>query len=227
MTQITTRYEKMGPICTRRIHVNPQQPTRGDGPAEEQTNDNNNNAQQRRREQRYNSPYYEKGETADYVFCLLFGIAGILLSHVLLLPKLPTSITHNRYHRFFHRHLTFYIVYIWSKQHDNTRVNFFGVPFAAAYLPYAYLFMGYALNNQTIPLDILHGMFVGHVYFYLACVVPKVLGGRRAFLYTPVALVDFCHWLEGYGPVIHDGRGGNEGGAGGPVLVDVDGVIGG
>ena len=87
--------------------------------------------------------------------------------------------------------------------------------------------MGYALNNQTIPLDILHGMFVGHVYFYLACVVPKVLGGRRAFLSTPVALVDFCHWLEGYGPVIHDGRGGNEGGAGGPVLVDVDGVIGG
>ena len=97
MTQITTRYEKMGPICTRRIHVNPQQPTRGDGPAEEQTNDNNNNAQQRR-ERRYISPYYERGETSDYVFCLLFGIAGILLSHVLLLPKLPTSMTHNRYH---------------------------------------------------------------------------------------------------------------------------------
>ena len=56
MTQITTRYEKMGPICTRRIHVNPQQPTRGDGPAEELwTNDTNNNAQQRR-EQHYISP---------------------------------------------------------------------------------------------------------------------------------------------------------------------------
>ena len=48
---------------------------------------------------------------------------------------------------------------------------------AAAYLPYAYyLVLGYAFNNgQVHPLDMLHGMLVGHVYYYLACVVPKVL----------------------------------------------------
>lgn len=143
MTQISTRYEKMGPICTRRIiHINNQ--------TDEQ--------QPTRREAGYNSPYYERGETSDYVFALFFGMAGILLSHVLLLPKLPSFIIqHHQYHRFFNRHLTFYVVYIWSKQHQHHRVNLFGMPMAAAYLPYAYLCMGYALNNQQIPVDILHG----------------------------------------------------------------------
>jgi len=99
-------------------------------------------------------------------------------------------------------------------------VNFFGMPFAAAYLPYAYLLMGYAINNQTIPVDILHGMCVGHVYFYMACIVPKVLGRRRAVIYTPVILVDLCHWLEG-------GVGNDDNGGVAPPLPDVDGIIGG
>ena len=100
----------------------------------------------------------------------------------------------------------------------------FGIAISAAYLPFAYLLMGYALNNgQSIPVDILHGMFVGHVYFYLASVVPRVLGGRRAVISTPVALIDLCNWLEGRGHVVdNDGRMNDE-----PMLVDVDGVIGG
>ena len=203
LTQVSSRYEKMGVICTRRI------------PEQQQ----NNNEQQQRR-QSYTSPYYERGETSDYIFCILLGMIGILLSHVYLLPKLPYSITHNQFHRFFQRHLTFYIVYVWSKQHPNNMVNFFGMPFAAAYLPYAYLLMGYAINNQTIPVDILHGMFIGHVYFYMACIVPNVLGRRRAVIYTPVILVDLCHWLEG-------GVGNDDNGGVAPPLPDVDGIIGG
>ena len=218
MTQISTRYETMGPICTRRIYINPQQQhLGGDNPAEAE--------QQNAAQRRNNSPYHPRGESSDYAFALLFGMVGILLSNVYILPKLPTFITHNRYHHFFFRHLTFYVCYIWSKQHPFHRVNFFGVHFHAAYLPYAYLLMGYVLNNsQSIPLDIIHGMFVGHLYYYLACVVPQVLGGRRAVLSTPTALVDFCNWLEGRGPVGFEGRGD---GVGGPELVDVDGVIGG
>mmetsp|Transcript_15102 Transcript_15102/g.27292 ORF Transcript_15102/g.27292 Transcript_15102/m.27292 type:complete len:332 (+) Transcript_15102:1-996(+) len=233
MTQISTRYEKMGPICTRRIHIPVEGPAAAATPpaAADHPNPNNNNNtprgqnQQRRQQHNNNSPYYTRGESSDYVFALLFGMIGILLSNSLLLPKLPTSITHNRYHTFFNRHLTFYIVYIWSKQHPHTRVNLFGMPLAAAYLPFAYLVIGYALNNgEVIPVDILHGMFVGHVYFYLACVVPKVLGGGRCVICTPVVVVDLCHWLEGRGLV---GGGGGDGGNDGPVLVDVDGVIGG
>lgn len=212
MTQMSTRYESMGPICTRRIHINQDGP-----PPEEQPN----NAQQRGR---YNSPYYSRGETSDYAFAILFGMVGILTSNVFLLPMIPTFITQNQFHRFFHRQLTFYVVYIWSKQHPQHRVNLFGVSLSAAYLPFAYILMGYVLNNgERIPVDILHGMLVGHVYFYLACVVPQVLGGRRVVLSTPIALVDLCNWLEGRGiQVDTDGRGND-----GPLLADVNGVIGG
>lgn len=213
MIQISARYESMGPICTRRIYINPRGP--GQGQAEERPN------MQRGRDA--TSPYYSRGETPDYVFALLFGMVGILISQIVLLPKLPSSITHGQFHRFFHRQLTFFVVYIWSKQHPQRRVNLFGIPLSAAYLPWAYVAIGYALNNgQVIPLDILHGMFVGHIYFYLACVVPQVLGRRRAVISTPIALVDFCNWLEGRGQV-GDGERENVG----PMLVDVDGVIGG
>ena len=211
LTQVSSRYEKMGVICTRR------RPNDGE---DEQQNNNEQQQQQQQRRQSYTSPYYERGETSDYIFCILFGMIGILVSHVYLLPKLPYSITHNQFHRFFQRHLTFYIVYIWSKQHPNNMVNFFGMPFAAAYLPYAYLLMGYAMNNQKIPVDILHGMFIGHVFFYAACIVPRVLGRSRAVIYTPVILVDLCHWLEGV--VENDDNGGVA-----PPLPDVDGIIGG
>ena len=95
----------------------------------------------------------------------------------------------------------------------------------AAYLPYAYLLMGYALSNgEVVPMDMLHGMFVGHVYYYLACVVPTVLGRGKVVIWTPGVLVDLCNWLEGrrVGGGPDDDVDGNE-----PILVDTDGVIGG
>jgi len=216
MTQMSGRYETMGPICTRRMHINPRVPTANtdaDPAGEQQTHAQRRNV----------STYYPRGETSDYAFALLFGTTGILISQMVLLPKLPTFITQNQSHRFFHRHLTFFVVYIWSKQHPRHRVNLFGISLNAAHLPFAYLLMAYVLNNgERVPVDILHGMFVGHIYFYLACVVPQVLGGGRVVLSTPIALVDLCNWLENRG-ALGDDRRGNDG----PILVDVDGVIGG
>jgi len=203
MTQISARYETMGPICTRRILV-PQNP---------QLQRNNQN----------NSPYYLKGETSDYVFALLFGMTGILLSQFYLLPYIlsPSSHTFRHHYRFFHRHLTFYTLYIWSKRYPQHNVNLFGVIMKAAYLPYAYLVMGYALSNgEVIPIDMVHGMFVGHLYYYLACVVPTVLGRRKVVIWTPGILIEVCRWLEGRRP--YNALGGGE-----PIVVDTDGVIGG
>lgn len=105
-------------------------------------------------------------------------------------------------------------------------MNLFGVVMSAAYLPYAYLVMGYAMNNgEVIPMDMLHGMFIGHVYYYLACIVPSVLGRGRSVLSTPILLIDLCDWLEGrrVGLVGGDANGGE----GEPIVVDTDGVIGG
>jgi hypothetical protein len=210
MNQISARYETMGPICTRR--------TRGAvRPAPSP------------------SPYHPRGDSSDYAFALLLGMAGILLCQTLLLPRLPAVLSNvGLHHRSFHRHLKFFVLYVWSKQRPDHRVNLLGATVSAAYLPHAYLLIGYALNNgESIPVDILHGMLVGHVYYYLACVVPRVSGGRRAVLSTPTALVDVCNWLEGRGgPPPHGGGGDDDGGGGDgrgeqPLLADVDGVIGG
>ena len=205
MTQISTRYETMGPVCTRRIYI-PHN-------AQHQRNNTHHNN---------NSPYYSRGETSDYIFTLLFGMTGILLSQFFLIPYITSS--SYRHYRFFHRHLTFYILYIWSKQHPHHNVNLFGMVMPAAYLPFAYLVMGYAMSNgEVIPTDMLHGMFVGHVYYYLACVVPTVLGRGRVFIWTPRILIDLCHWLEGRRlGFANDGVGDDE-----PMVVDTDGVIGG
>jgi Derlin-2/3 len=208
MTQISSRYESMGPICTRRIFV----PHQNNPQLQQQQRNNQNN----------NSPYYSKGETSDYIFALLFGVTGILLSQFYLLPYLGDTFHHH--YRFFHRHLTFYTLYIWSKHYPQHNVNLFGVVMKAAYLPFAYLVMGYALSNgEVVPMDMIHGMFVGHLYYYLACVVPTVLGRGRVVIWTPGVLIDLCHWLEGrrVGGVNDDVDGGE------PIVVDTDGVIGG
>lgn len=219
MSQISSRYEAMGPICTR-VRLREQ----GVEINQENSNANRQNQMPTPAVQQpagHQVEYYDRGESSDYAFALLLGSFGILLSQFFLLPYLPKSITQNQQYVFFHRHLTFFVVYIWSKQHPNRNVNLFGVQMMASYLPYAYLVMGYALNHgEALPLDMLHGMFVGHVYFYLACVVPKVLRGKVVIV-TPLWLVDFCYWMEGRrfgGGGLVDNN---------PMVVDVDGVIGG
>lgn len=222
LTQISSRYETMGPICTRRRIL------LGEAPQEPQQQRSNNN--------NINSPYYPKGETSDYAFTLLFGMTGIILSQFYLLPYILSPSFFNttfHYYRFFHRHLTFYILYIWSKHYPQHNVNLFGAVMPAAYLPYAYLVMGYAMNHgEVVPMDMVHGMLVGHLYYYLACVVPIVLGrrGRVAMMiWTPVVLIDFCDWLEGRRRVIDVGGGTTDdiGGDIEPIVVDTEGVIGG
>ena len=67
---------------------------------------------------------------------------------------------------------------------------------AVAHLLYAYLVFGYAFRNgQVLPLDMLHGMLVGHVYYYLA--VTKVLHGKVVIIVTPLWRVNICYWMEG------------------------------
>jgi hypothetical protein len=236
MNQISTRYETTGPICTRRWtrapprrrHRRPPPPPGGEGdgsaPPEEEEEDEEDLTHQ--------SPYHSRGDASDYAFAILLGMIGILLTQTLLIPKLPSAISNDgSRHNFFHRHLKFYVLYVWSKQRSDHVVNLLGVSMSAAYLPYAYLLIGYALNNgESIPVDILHGMFVGHLYYYVACVVPGVSGGRRALLYTPSALVDACDWLGGrrVGPPWVEGGDDMGNGRGEqPALADVDGVIGG
>lgn len=149
------------------------------------------------------------GTSSDYVFALLLGTLGILGSYLALLRLSPSPAYVPL--PLFHRQLSHFVLYVWSKQRPHHRVNLFGVSMDAAYLPYAHLGLSYVMNQNRMPVDLLHGMFAGHLYYYFAAVVPAVIG--REALRTPAVLIELFRPRDG---------GGDE-----PVLVDVDGVIGG
>lgn len=227
LVQSSERYERMGPICTTRSRRRGMNPLGEGGAAAGE--EHQQQQQQRRDNNNQNEPPYQskRGQTSDYIFMLLLGMAGILLCQTILLPEIiPNSMMYYQ-HYYYYSELTYYVIYIWSKNHPNQHVNILGIMnIQAPYLPCTYLLMGYALNNgEVIPMDIVCGMVVGHIYYYLTCVVPTVLGGR-AVLYTPEILIDICNYC------VNDGAVAVEIDNNGhvvlrPELVDVDDVIGG
>lgn len=229
LLQSSERYERMGPICTTRSRRHRMNPL-GEGGAAA-AGEEHQQQQQLRRDNNYQneSPYQSKrGQTSDYIFMLLLGMAGILLCQTILLPEIiPNSMMYYQ-HYYYYSELTYYVIYIWSKHHPNQHVNILGIMnIKAPYLPYTYLLMGYALNNgEVIPMDIVCGMVVGHIYYYLTCVVPTVLGHGRAVLYTPETLIDICNYCFNDGVVAVD-MDNNGHVVLRPELVDVDDVIGG
>jgi Derlin-2/3 len=119
------------------------------------------------------------GGTADYVFCLLFGAIALLITYpgVMMIMQVPPVFTRN---------LVFAVLYIWSRRHPTANANIWGVPIPAIYLPFAYLALSVFMGNAYA--DMLHGLAVGHLYYYLADVVPQVTG--KDILRTPQFLVD-------------------------------------
>ena len=88
---------------------------------------------------------------------------------------------------FFTITMAHYIMYIWSKRHPASQVNIWGsISMKAIYLPFAYLaipvFFGGFYSDQ------LHGIAIGHVYYFLADVYPQVSG--KDILMTPKFLID-------------------------------------
>ena len=57
----------------------------------------------------------------------------------------------------------------------------------AIYLPFAYLALTIFMGNGYY--DMLHGYAAGHVYYFLADVVPQVYG--KDLLTTPLFLIDY------------------------------------
>lgn len=118
------------------------------------------------------------GGTADYVFCLMFGCSCILLSYPLLSGFIPPI---------FCRNLTFFVLYVWSKRYPEVQVNIWGVPLKALWLPFALLALTLLMGNPYF--DVLHGIAVGHAYYFLVDVVPLVYG--KDVLHTPQFLIDY------------------------------------
>ncbi|TPX68581.1 hypothetical protein SpCBS45565_g03041 [Spizellomyces sp. 'palustris'] len=114
-----------------------------------------------------------RGRTADFLWFLLFG----MLATIGMSPLLParTSIP------FLSSPLTFMLVYVWSRRNAFIRMNFLGIfTFTAPYLPWVLLGFTILLNNQW-PAGDLMGLAVGHVYYFLDDVYPRmeISDGRR------------------------------------------------
>jgi len=121
------------------------------------------------------------GGTADYAFCLLLGAIAMFVTYPLLLGlglALPPL---------FCKNLIYYVLYVWSKRNPTSQANIWGFPIAAIYLPFAYLAMTVFMGNPY--MDMLHGLVVGHLYYFAVDVIPGVYG--KDFLHTPTFLIDY------------------------------------
>lgn len=79
--------------------------------------------------------------------------------------------------------LTFMVIYVWSRKNPLVLMNFLGfVNFHAPYMPFVLLGFSFLISG-TIPKSDALGILVGHVYYYLHDVVPRVYGKRP--LQTP------------------------------------------
>jgi len=119
------------------------------------------------------------GGTADYAFALLFAICATVLSFHLFGSFLPLS-------PLFARNLVFFVLYIWSKRNPTHNSSIWGVAVKGKFLPFAYLALNVLMGGPYF--DILHGIAVGHLYYFLVDVVPQVYG--KDVLHTPQFLID-------------------------------------
>lgn len=132
--------------------------------------------------QRYETEPYNTGAgggTADYIFALMFGMAAILVTYPLmgmLMPVMPL----------FARTLTFFVIYVWSKRHPTAPASIWGVEMKAIHLPFAYLVLSVLMGNPYS--DLLHGIAMGHLFYFLVDVVPIVY--QKDVLHTPQFLID-------------------------------------
>lgn len=120
------------------------------------------------------------GGTADYIFSLMFAIVVMLATYPFM-PVLGIFLS-----PFFARNLVYFVLYVWSKRHPTAQANIWGVPVPALYLPFAYLALSILIGAPW--KDMVHGMVVGHFYYFLVDVVPQVYG--RDMLATPQFLLD-------------------------------------
>lgn len=136
------------------------------------------------------------GTRADAAFAGLFCAVLIATTNPLLdtygrtlLFKAGYKRTYFRMEPVFTRSLVYAILYLWSRKNPNARADINMVPMPGKYLPFAHIALGWLMKNRLN--ETIHGIVVGHVFFYLTTVVPAVTHGRMG-LKTPQFLIDVC-----------------------------------
>ena len=119
------------------------------------------------------------GGTADYAFAMLFAMALMLVTYPLVVGFFPIP-------PIFSKNLVYFVMYVWSKRNPTAQANIWGIPMQAIYLPFAYLALTVFMGNPYF--NLLHGLVVGHLYYFLVDVFPQVYG--KDLLVTPNFLID-------------------------------------
>uniref|UniRef100_A0A7S2YDG2 Derlin n=1 Tax=Entomoneis paludosa TaxID=265537 RepID=A0A7S2YDG2_9STRA len=119
------------------------------------------------------------GGTADYAFMMMLLMTFTLLSYPLMMFVAPIP-------PIFARNMIYGVLYTWSKRNPTSQASIWGIPVPSIYLPFAYIAMTVFMGGAY--MDMLHGMAVAHLYYFLVDVVPQVQG--KDFLVTPQFLID-------------------------------------
>ncbi|CDP05367.1 unnamed protein product [Coffea canephora] len=124
--------------------------------------------------------------TADYVWMFVFGAISLLVMAAIPLLWSP----------FKGPAMVFMIVYVWSRENPNARVNIQGlVEIKGFYLPWVMLGIDTILGHPWMPA--IQGIAAGHIYYF--CTVLYPLSTGKNYFKTPLwvhKLVAF--WGEGY-----------------------------
>lgn len=107
-----------------------------------------------------------RGRTADYFWMIMLGVVAFII-------VIPIFTARSQF-LFLSTPLTFMLVYIWSRRNPQVRMSFLGIlNFNAPYLPWVLLGFTILLNNIWPAGDIL-GLIIGHIYYFLEDVYPKL-----------------------------------------------------
>jgi Derlin-2/3 len=129
-----------------------------------------------------------RGKTAHFVLMIAFGVG-------FMTAVAPFVSVH-----FLGSSLTFMMVYVWGRRNEDMRMSFLGFfTFNAPYLPWVMLMFSVLLGN-AVTIDAI-GILVGHTYYFLEYVYPKVAeirGWRRKRILEPPRVL---HWICGTLPL--------------------------
>jgi len=120
------------------------------------------------------------GGSADYLWMWLLGAAGMILSQPLVSKVLPIS------SYIYTSNMIYMVLYVWSKRHPTAPVSVWGFPVKGMHLPFAYL--GLAVFTGSDYMSMVHGILIGHIYYFLVDVTPQAYG--KDFIHTPQFIIE-------------------------------------
>ena len=109
--------------------------------------------------------HYYRNRTVGFICMLLFGAILMLTAAYFL----------NIF--FLSSPMLLYVLYVWCRRHPYEQLHVLGLfPVAAPYIPYVFLLLSLVMN-QPIRDEFL-GIIIGHVYWFLADIAPKLLRNK-------------------------------------------------